>query len=382
MNAMRSKLEKSIETSSNNTVAVQVAPWSDISIQCYDNDIPKFIGPVLEGLYGNLFSSLAYYRAFGGADNASTYVVRDGKNIVCAWLFQKHRNTVRVVNEGIHVDQDDVLRFASYIFGRYPKVNVISFHAVRPAMVDMPMPYQRFNCLEDMVLTLPSSAENYMASLGRSTRSYVHRYMNKLKRDFPTYEYRVLGPGEIEESQIRQVIDLNRLRMASKGKESINDEDTTRRIVQLARECGRIGVIMIDGRICAGSINYRVGANYFLETLAHDPAYDDYRLGTLCCYLTICECIRDGGGEYHFLWGQDEYKSRLLGVQRDLDDIVIYRSWLHMVLYGKLVMHHVFQAALRRARVWVRQTRRRDSLGGRLVARVWRLVRESWLVKP
>ena len=376
---MRGKLEQSIEKTPNNTVAVQVAPWSDISIQCYDNDIPAFIGPALERLYGNLFSSLAYYRVFGGAANASSYVVRDGKNIVCVWLFQKHRNTVRVINEGIHVDQGDLLRFAGYIFGRYPRVDVISFHAVRPNMVDLPMPCQRFNCLEDMVLALPSSAENYMASLGRSTRSYIHRYMNKLKRDFPAYEYRVLGPGEIEEWQIRHIIDLNRLRMASKGKESINDEDITRRIVQLACECGLVGVIMIDGRICAGSINYRAGANFFLETLAHDPAYDDYRIGTLCCYLTICECIRRGGGEYHFLWGQDEYKSRLLGVQRDLDDIVIYRSWLHMVLYGKLVMHHAFQGAVRRARIWVRKMRRRDSFGGRIVARLWRMVRASKL---
>jgi len=378
---MSSKQEKSIEKTSNNTVAVHVAPWSDVSIQCHDGDVPAFVGPALEKLYGNLFSSLAYYRAFGGADNASAYVVRDGKNIVCAWLFQRHRNTVRVVNEGMRVDQDDLMRFARYIFDRFPKVDVISFHAVRANLVDLPLPCQRFNCLEDMVLTLPSSAENYTAALGRSTRSYIHRYMNKLKRDFPAYEYRVFGP-EIEEHQIRHIIGLNRLRMATKGKESINDEDITRRIVQLVRECGLVGVIMIDGRICAGSINYRAGTNFFLETLAHDPAWDDYRLGTLCCYLTICECIKRGGGEYHFLWGQDAYKTRLLGVQRDLDDIVVYRSWLHMVLYGKLVMQHLWHAAVRRARIWVRQMRRRDSFGGRLVARVWRLVRGIGVVKP
>jgi len=378
---MSIKQQQPIGNTPNNTVAIQMAPWSAISIQCYDNDVPAFIGPALERLYGNLFSSLAYYRVFGGADNASAYIVRDGKNIVCAWLFQRHRNTIRVVNEGIHVDQDDLVRFAGYIFGRYPDINVISFHAVRPNLVDLPMPHQRFNCLEDMVLALPSSAENYLSSLGRSTRSYIHRYMNKLKRDFPAFEFQVFGPGEVKASQIRHIIDLNRLRMASKGKESINDEDITRRIVQLSSACGLVGVIMIDGRICAGSINYRTGANYFLETLAHDPAYDDYRLGTLCCYLTICECIARGGSEYHFLWGQDEYKSRLLGVQRDLDDIVVYRSWLHMVLYGKLVMQHAFHAAVRRARIWVRQARRRDSLAGRLVARLWRLARGAGVVK-
>lgn len=383
---MSTKEQESINHGSgrsiNNAVAVQMTAWSDISIQCYDNDVPPFISGALERLYGNLFSSLAYYRAFGGADNASAYVVRDGKSIVCAWLFRRYRNTVRVINEGIHIDQDDVTRFASYIFATYPQVNVISFHAVRPQMVHLPMPYQRFNCLEDMVLSLPSNADAYTGSLGRSTRSYIHRYLNKLKRDFPSFRFRVVTAGDIREEEVRSIIALNRLRMASKGKESINNEDVTQRIIQLAGECGLLGMIMLDGRICAGSINYRVGDNYFLETLAHDPGYDDYRLGTLCCYLTICECIARSGHEYHFLWGQDEYKARLLGVQRDLDDLVIYRSHWHMLLYGKLVVHHVVNGFVRRLRIWVRATRRKDSFGGRLVNRIWRFARGIGTVKP
>ncbi|HEY0844684.1 MAG TPA: GNAT family N-acetyltransferase [Noviherbaspirillum sp.] len=366
----------------NNAVAVQMTAWSDISIQCYENDIPPFIGSALERLYGNLFSSLAYYRAFGGADNASAYVVREGKTIVCAWLYRRYRNTVRVINEGIHLDQDDVTRFVSYIFARYPQVNVISFHAVRPNMVELPMPYQRFNCLEDMVLTLPASADAYTGSLGRSTRSYIHRYLNKLKRDFPSFCFRVATAADIGEETIREIIEFNRKRMAIKGKASINDDDMVHRIIQLAGECGMVGMIMLDGRVCAGSVNYRVGDNYFLETLAHDPEYDDYRLGTLCCYLTICECIARGGHEYHFLWGQDEYKARLLGVQRDLDDLVIYRSHWHMLFYGRLVMQHVANGFVRRLRIWVRAERRKDSLGGRLVNRLWRLVRGVRAARP
>lgn len=376
---MSSKEQQSIEASSgksgNNAIAMHRSAWSDISIQCYENDLPPFIGAALERLYGNLFSSLAYYKAFGGAENASAYVVREGKSIVCAWLFQRHGNAVRVINEGIHIDQEEVTRFVSYIFAAYPQVNVISFHAVRPQMADLPMPYQRFNCLEDMVLSLPGSADIYLSSLGRSTRSYIHRYLNKLKRDFPSFSFQVLTTGEINAAQIRRIIDLNRMRMAIKGRESINDEDTTQRIVRLAAECGMVGVIMLEGRICAGSINYRVGNNYFLETLAHEPLYNDYRLGTLCCYLTICECIARGGHEYHFLWGQDEYKRRLLGVQRDLDDLVIYRSYWHMLLYGKLALQQVRNGAVRWLRVWVRAKRKRNSIGGRLVARLWRLVR-------
>lgn len=372
---MSSGQEQNIGKNINNALAVPGAPWSDIAIQCHENDVPPFIGPALERLYGNLFSSLAYYRVFGGAERASTYVVRDGKTVVCAWLFRRYRNTVRVINEGLRLQQDDVTRFARTIFSRYPSVNIISFHAVQVQKMELPLPSQCFNCLEDIVLTLPASADAYMASLGRSTRSYLTRYLNKLKRDFPSFRFAVLADDGVDELLIRHIIDLNRLRMASKGKESINDENVTQRIIQLAGECGIVGVIELEGRICAGSINYRVGQNYFLETLAHDPQYDDYRLGTLCCYLTICACIARHGKEYHFLWGQDEYKTRLLGVQRDLDNLIIYRSRLHMLLYGKLVVQHVTSGFVRRLRIWVRVMRKRKSIGGRLVNWAWRLMR-------
>lgn len=379
---MSSGQEKNIGKNITSTIAVQRAPRSDISIQFHENNVPPFIGPTLERLYGNLFSSLAYYRAFGGTEQASTYVVRDGEAVVCALLFRRYRNTVRVINEGVRLEQDDVTRFANAIFSRYPRVNIISFHAVQAPRATLPLPSQRFNCLEDIVLAMPASADAYMASLGRSTRSYINRYLNKLKRDFPSFRFVLLTDDRVGEPLIRHIVGLNRLRMARKGKESINDEDTTQRIVQLAGECGVVGVIELEGSIFAGSINYRVGENYFLETLAHDPQYDDYRLGTLCCYLTICACIARHGNEYHFLWGQDEYKTHLLGTQRDLDDLIIYRSRLHMLLYGKLVVQHVTSGFLRRLRIWVRVTRKRKSVGGRLVNWAWRLMRANGAAKP
>jgi CelD/BcsL family acetyltransferase involved in cellulose biosynthesis len=147
------------------------------------------------------------------------------------------------------------------------------------------------------------------------------------------------------------------------------------RIIQFARDRGMVCTITLGGRLCAGTINYRVHDNYFLETLAHDPAFDDYRLGMLCCYLSICECIARGGKEYHFLWGQDDYKVRLHGVQRDLDDLVIYRSHLHMLLNGDAVLQQVAQAGVRRAQVWLRGARRQHSMAARVVDGVLHTVR-------
>ncbi|MGH8808567.1 MAG: GNAT family N-acetyltransferase, partial [Noviherbaspirillum sp.] len=285
----------------------------------------------------------------------------------CVWLFRRDKDKVRVVNEGMPVNNEEVARFASWVFNAYPAVNVISFHAVQTMPGQLQLPHQRFNCLEDIVATLPPSAEEYLGGLGKATRSYLHRYLNKLRRDFPQFRLQVCEAQEIDERDILRIIEFNRMRMASKGKASINNDDVAQRIVRFARERGMVCIISLGGRLCAGTINYRVRDNYFLETLAHDPAYDDYRLGTLCCYLSICECIARGGKEYHFLWGQDDYKSRLHGVQRDLDDLVVYRSHLHMLLHGDAVLQHAAHAGVRRAQVWLRGARRQHRVAARIV---------------
>jgi hypothetical protein len=359
------------------TAAITPAPGEGISIQCYDHQIPSFVEAALQRLYGNLFSSMEHYRVFGGADNASTYAVFNGGTLTTVWLFRREKNHVQVLNEGILIDEQEVTRFAHHILAAYPEVDVIAFHAVQAKTHRLPFPHQRFNCLEDMVITLPRSADDYLASMGKATRSYIRRYLSKLKRDFPSFQYQVYNASEIDAQHIRTLIDFNHSRMAGKGKASINSDDTVQRIVQLAMECGMVGVVMLDGRVCAGTINFRVGDNYFLEVVAHDPAYNDYRLGTLCCFLTVCECIARGGSEYHLLWGQDEYKTRLQARQRNLDDLIVYRSRRRMLGNANTVLQNSVAKCSRQVKLWMRSAQRRDDLISKLVVGLVRRLRRS-----
>jgi CelD/BcsL family acetyltransferase involved in cellulose biosynthesis len=216
-------------------------------------------------------------------------------------------------------------------------------------------------------VTLPHTVEEYMASLGKSTRSYVYRYLNRLRRHFPSCCHQVYTKHEIGEQHIHDIIRLNKIRMAHKGKASVIGHEETQRIIRLARECGLVSVVTIDGRICAGTINYTVGRNSFLEVVAHDPGYNDYRLGTLCCYLTVCECIARGSEEYHFLWGKNEYKYRLRGVQRNLSNLSIYRSRLQFLLNGGMALRIAVNGYIHSAKLWLLdKARRQNSLVSRL----------------
>ena len=351
------------------------AAAEELSFEYYENEVPAFVEAELERLYGNIFSSLTHFRVYGDAENAHTYVAREGGEMVAVFLFRRKNARVQVINEGMRIDESAGILFADYIFSRFRSVNSISFHAVETTIARLPFPCHRFNILEDIVLSMPDTIDKYQARLGKATQRYINRYLNKLKREFPSFCYEVYSGQEVQEQVVRDIVRFNRSRMADKNKISDQSEEETQRLFQLIQRCGFIGLIRLDGVVRAGTINFTSGKNYFLAMIAHDPAFNEYRLGTLCCYLTICECIARGGNEYHFLWGQYDYKYRLQGVQRNLDHLVVYRSPACVLFDGQLILKNAYLDYARRVRVWLHDIKRQDSVGSRLLGQVHKFVR-------
>ncbi|GAB3555078.1 hypothetical protein GCM10027343_43710 [Noviherbaspirillum agri] len=316
----------------------------------------------MEHLYQHRYASYEQLQVYGHVSRDTiAYVAHRGDTLVAALLYRVAAGRVTVLNEQMRLNEEEIERFAGHVFSSYPSVHAISFPVVQAETRRLPFPHQQFHSTQDIVLDLPGSVEEYIGRLGKSTRSYVKRYLNKLKREHPSFTFTVFTNEEIRAEHVRAIIGFNKARMSGRNKESYIDEQEERRILELLKLRGFVGVVTIDGKVCAGTINTCFGKNYFLQVIAHDPAYDDYGLGTLCCYLTICECIARKGGAYHFLWGQYEYKYRLLGVQRDLDHIVVYRSRRHMLAKLPMVAGMAYNGYKYTARSWLlNKARRKD----------------------
>jgi hypothetical protein len=320
---------------------------------CYKNQVPHFVEAEMDRLYGNIFSTLEQFRIYGWTGtNTHTYVAQRGESIATILLYEIRNSRVLVKNEGIRLSKDDIARFAETIFKNYPQANVITFNAIETDIHRIAYPCQRFNYLEDLTIDLPATPQDYLASLGKNTRRNVKRYTDRAKRTFPSLRFDVYEKDAINEEHIRALIEFNRERMADKNIASVIDEEETRRIIKLAKACGLVGLFTIDGRVVAGALSWRAGSNYFLNVLAHDPKYDDYWLGFLCCYMTIGECILRGGKEFHFLWGRYDYKIALGAVQRDLDNVAVYRSRFQFLLNGNLAWKTALAGYMRRAKLW------------------------------
>lgn len=324
-------------------------------IVCYENEVPPFVESEVEQLYGNIFSCLREFRVYGWQGReTSTYIAQQEGRTKALFLFERRDGRVRVLNEAIRVGKEDLDRFSTYIFSQYRDVNVISFRAIETDVRALPFPYQRFNHLEDITLTLPSTPSEYHAMLGKNTRRNIKRYGDRLRKSFPDCRFEVFEKDAVPEHYIRALINFNRSRMANKNIASVIDEEETRRIVELTHACGLTGIMTIDGQVVAGAVSYHAGDNYFLNILAHDPRYDGYWVGFLCCYETILRCIERGGKEFHFLWGRYEYKFALGAVQRDLDNVTVYRSHLQFLLNGRLACREASSGYTRRAKVWLK----------------------------
>ncbi|MDB5772276.1 MAG: family N-acetyltransferase [Burkholderia sp.] len=322
--------------------------YETITISCHESEIPFFVERELEKLYENIHCSLAFLRRFRALDNVSTYVVRKGARPITVLLFKCENGTATVLNETIKIDEHEIHRFADFMFARYRGIVVISFHAIQTTIGTMPFPSQKCVETEDFSLRLPATPGEYTARLGKATRDYIKRYSRRIVRSYPSFACEFRPGKDVEEQTIRGIIAMSRNRIEGKRKKFALDEREAQDMIDLSRACGFVQTTLIDGRLCAGSLSFRVGSHQYLFIIAHDREFDEFRLGTITYYFTICESIRHGAKEFHMGRGWYEYKRRLLGVREEFDRLVIYRSYWHMALQCRRVVKTTCSGYVRR----------------------------------
>lgn len=319
--------------------------------------LPGYVWPALERRYHSIFCSEPHLRIHGGlSPDIEAWVSRKDGQVAGLLLFEKRGTVAHVLNEVFHPTGEELAEFAASVFRQHPVLTAVQ---VRSACIDGEVPDYcsiRAPMSEDFVLTLPASCDAWLASLSSQTREKVRYHLRRTQRKQPGFRFRTLDSEQITEAQLLRVIDFNRARMQKKGRRfgmSDYEEQGLRRVM---RERGQLSLIEIDGEIRAGLLCTLAGKDIYMHVIAHDPDFDDLRLGFLCCVLTIQEAIAQGLERFHFLWGHYDYKTRLGGVRADLRQMLLLRSPLAVLLHprkiGGLVAARLRAALRERARRW------------------------------
>jgi hypothetical protein len=333
---------------------------------------------MLDHLYGSIYATQDHLQIEGDLDGASTYVFRQRGDIKALLFFRREHGIATVLNQLIALDGAELQRFAATLFASDASLSAISLTAIQTGTSDLLYPYQRFRFTEDIVAPLPHSPDAFLSRLGPNTRETVKRYTSKVRRLFPSFRFEIYTDRDIDPRHARDLLRLHQARMLAKNKHSDIDEREFGNILELARRRGMMTVALIDDRICGGLICWRVDRQYFMRIIAHDPRYDSYKLGSVCCYLSMRECIAREGTAFHFLFGRVPYKYRFLGEAKGFDQIVIYRSYTGMARACRLAGRTAMSGMNREIRFWLQDAENKSDLLSRAavsVAGTWHSAR-------
>lgn len=340
--------------------------WVEATYSCAD-EAPEFLEHELNRLYGTRYSCLPYFKLYGSWDRVRAYVARQAGEVVAVFLFRCEKGRAIVLNEGMNVSEEDVNRFASYLFRNHDGLSLIAFHYIETAARRFAFPFQRAACGQDTVLELPASVDAYTASLGSSTRLTLHHAVDRLRHELASLTFSVQEKQDVPVRSIRDIIALHRARSGGANQAAQIDADEEDRIIAYVALCGFVTTVTSNGQVCAGAITYRLGSNFTTRVLAHDPAYGGHRLGLVCAYLTVCACIKTGNSRYfNFGWGQKEYMRQLGGRDRQLVRLALFRSRLHVLRYAGLALGAMLGGCAFHARRWLVHTSRRKGVRARL----------------
>lgn len=324
-----------------------------ITIACYPGQIPRFAERAIETLYGSLYSSLPLLRLQGALDNAHTYAGwRDGE-LVTLLLFRQLGGKIVVLNEGMRLASEDIAAFANYVFGKLRDANSIHFHAVVVENVEHNYPSLLLPCTEDIVIALPKTEEDYLASLGKSTRKSIRQSLARLHRTLPDFSHEIRPGNAVPEAVMRDIIGFNHARMARKQRASALNTEASDKLISLISKRGMVGMASVNGRLCGGTLACRIGDDFFSLVNAHEPAYDAFSLGSVCRHLMIADAIKMQAERFHLLGGQFETKKMVLGKRQQLDHLALYRSHTQQILHTGEITQLAWRSATYQAQTWL-----------------------------
>ncbi len=296
----------------------------------YEKNLPPDLDLRLEKLYQCPFCVKSYFELFRDAEKINLLMLWEGESLPRHILvYTVSGRTVTILNELVKIEPEYAEHGADALFSRYPAVTTIHFNCMKMNITESRYPWRLWKRSQDIAIALPSTFEAYQGVLGQQTRKHLRYYQNRLQRDYADVVFHDVATEQIDPAAIGEIIEMNRLRMESKGIRSGFDSAAEERIKKFCRQYGLITTLRAGGKIIAGAICYEVGNQVYLEAIAHDSAFDRYNPGQLCLYLTVQQLIRRGRESFHLLWGENEYKYRFLGVKQELYFFSFYRSAFH-----------------------------------------------------
>ena len=264
-----------------------------------------------------------YYKLFYYEQSILTHIV----------LFKytdRTQKKIYIINREFKITITHIENICHILFHEFDKVQQIIFENIfEPNSKQLSKMIFEKTSDDIIILDLPESTENYIKSLGKSTRKRIKLATNHIVRDFSCFQVHFFEKCDILYEQIEKIVSLNRSRMKTKGIISALDDTECNILHQYAftSDFGFVCVCVIDGKIVGGTINSIVGKHAYMHVIAHDNSYQNYSIGLITLLHATKYLIEDKNiNHYHLLCGTQEYKFRHGGINHDLYTFRVFRN--------------------------------------------------------
>jgi hypothetical protein len=306
-----------VSASQSETTTASRAPadrlhYPDLGATVHRGHVPQELPEELPDLYSSLSSTLDWFVTQDQTWPNGACTLEEPRHVV---LLHHDGDTINVLNRAFACEPREAQRICRALLRAYPGVQRIRLEVGFPPS-QLSLPHRIVEALDYMVIDLPGSADAYYQSLGKSTRKTIRGYTNRLQRAYPDVRTEVVEPGARCRELVDQVVEwkIQRFREGDR----ITYWDTNRgladRVTSLLQRCGWVRITSIGGAEVAIHLCFRVGSTAFALEGAHDPAYEDARLGFLTMYQAVCAAADAGATHFSGLEGSTQAKT-LLGAK-------------------------------------------------------------------
>ncbi|MBI4337845.1 MAG: GNAT family N-acetyltransferase [Chloroflexi bacterium] len=176
-------------------------------------------------------------------------------------------------------------------------------------------------------MALPASWEEYLEGLDKHQRHELRRKLRRLSSQYPLNYYAVSDPNYLT-GYLDDFLALMRLSKDEKSRFLTPQREEFFRLV--ARELAQAGVLQLyflelEGRRVAAALCFDYGDQRFLYNSGFDPEYSELSVGLLLKALSVKDAIAEGLRYYDFLRGNEPYKYRLGGKDRQVYTVTVGR---------------------------------------------------------
>jgi hypothetical protein len=300
--------------------------YADLGATVHLGYVPEGLADELPGLYSNLFSTLDFFLCRDRKSPNGACVLEEPRHVI---LFRREGGTVDILNNAFRCEPEEANRICSALFRAMPGVHRLHLDVMFPPR-ELAFPRRVRERLDRMVIDLPDTVDEYYHSLGKKTRKKVRFYQNRLRRAFPDVKSETVKPGERSRELVDRLAEWKIQRYRLKGLLTYWEIHPVlaERLSNLIRRRGEARITTIAGREAAIDICFRVGETAYAYESANDPRYDQFSLGFLTFYWSVCSAIESGAARLDALEGTEWSKTPLGAQPVRTTSLSVFRSQL------------------------------------------------------